>query len=83
MRRRGRKKDDSWLMGLILFVGAPVFLLMEHPVVFWLVFVPLAVLFVVSLIKFFTKGVSGIGDFVTAMLVLVVMGVALMIVCIP
>lgn len=83
MRRRGRKKDDSWLMGLILFVGAPVFLLMEHPVVFWLVFVPLALLFVVSLIKFFANGRNGIGDFVTAMLILVVMGIALMIVCMP
>lgn len=66
-----------------VILGIIVFLLMEHALVFWLVFVPLAVLFVVSLIKFFTKGVSGIGDFVTAMLVLVVMGVALMIVCIP
>ena len=70
-------------MPFIIILGIIAFLLMEHAVVFWLVFVPLALLFVVSLIKFFTKGTSGIGDFVTAMLILVVMGVALMIVCIP
>ena len=36
---------------LIFLVGVPLFLLFEHPVIFWLVLVPIAVL---SIIRFLT-----------------------------
>lgn len=70
-------------MWFFLLLGAIVFLIMQHPVVFWVVFVPLALMFVASLLNFFRKGVSGLGDFATALIILGVMVVALMIVCAP
>ena len=36
---------------LVFLVGVPLYLLFEHPVIFWLIFVPIAV---VSIIKFIT-----------------------------
>ena len=70
----------TWFLFLL---GAIVFLLMEHAVVFWIVFVPLALLFVVSLLKFFNNGRAGVKNFAFAMFIVAVMVVALMIVCIP
>ncbi len=81
----GRRKNRSGgcSMGFLFVLGAIIFLIMEHPVVFWLVFVPLAISFVVYLLKFIKGGRSGLGHFATAMFILVVMVVVLMIVCIP
>ena len=70
-------------MWFFLLLGAILFLIMEHTVVFWIVFVPLALLFVVSLVKFFSDGRSGVKDLVTAMCILAGTVVVLMIVCIP
>ena len=70
-------------MWFFLLLGAIVFLIMQHPIVFWVVFVPLALMFVAFLVNFFRKGVSGLVDFATALIILGVMVVALMIVCIP
>lgn len=36
---------------LIIVVGVPIFLLMEHPVIFWLIFLPLVV---IGIVKFIT-----------------------------
>ena len=55
--RRKRSKFDGRLVPLALVIGFPVFLLMEHPVLFWWVLVPLSVIFIVSLVKWF-KGDS-------------------------
>ena len=71
-------------MAVFIFIlGIIAFLLMGHMIVFWCVFVPLAILFIASLAIFLKKGSLGIGSFVTAMITLVVMVVALLIVCIP
>ena len=71
-------------MWFFLILGAIVFLIMEHSVVFWVVFVPLILFFLASLAGFFKKGgTSGVKDFIAAMVILVVMIVVLMIVCIP
>lgn len=55
MSRRGRKKDDSWLIGLVLIVGVPVYLLMVHPLIFFLVFLPLTILGILKLINWLKK----------------------------
>ena len=81
MSRRGKKKDDSWLIGLVLLVGAPLYLIMEHPLIFWLVFVPLTVILVCLVVQWFKKG--RLSDFVAAFIVAFIMLIALMIVCIP
>ena len=70
-------------MWFVIIMGILAFLLMAHPVVFWLAFVPLGLVFVTSLYKFFTRGTRGLGDFATAMCALVFMVIALMVVCIP
>ena len=70
-------------MWFFLILGVILFLIMEHPIVFWIVFVPLAIFFFASLFKFLSKGVAGLKDFAAAMVILVMMVVALMIVCIP
>ena len=68
---------------LCIILGIIVFLLMVHPVVFWVVFVPLVILFVVSMVKFFRDGGLGLKHYVMAFVALAAMVVALLIVCIP
>ena len=80
-RRTGKNKNDSWLMGLILLVGAPLYLIMEHPFVFWLVFVPLTIILVFLVVAWFRKG--GLSNLVAALVVALMMLIALVIVCIP
>ena len=71
-------------MAVFCFIlGIVVFLIMVHPVVFWCVFLPLALIFVLSLVKFLRDGGIGLKHFVTAMTVLGIMVVVLLIVCIP
>jgi hypothetical protein len=55
MSRRGRKKDDSWMFGLIIFVGVPLFLLMVHPLIFFFVFVPLVALVIIKILEWLKK----------------------------
>ena len=55
MSRRGRKKDDSWLIGFVLIVGVPVYLLMVHPLIFFLVFVPLVTLAIIGFVRWLKK----------------------------
>ena len=70
-------------MAVFMFIlGIIAFLLMVHPILFWCVFVPLALLFVALLLGFFKKGTRGLGNFAAAMIVLVVMIAALLIVSI-
>ena len=66
-----------------IILGIIVFLIMVYPVVFWCVFLPLAVLFVVSLVKFFKDGSIGLNHFITALSILAVMTVVLLFLCIP
>ena len=67
-------------MWFFFLLGAIVFLIMEHTLLFWVLFVPLGISFVVYLLKFFREGRLGIGHFFTAMFILVAMVVALWIV---
>ena len=55
MSSRGRKKDNSWLIPWAFILGVPMFLLMVHPLIFFLVFVPLVIVFLVNLIKWLKK----------------------------
>ena len=55
MSRRGGKKNDSWILGWIILLGVPTFLLMVHPLIFFLVFVPLVIVFLINLIKWLKK----------------------------
>lgn len=40
---------------LVFLVGVPLFLLMEHPLIFWLIFVPIAVLGIIRFIIWLKK----------------------------
>ena len=53
---RGGKNANAGLFGLIVLVGIPLFLLMEHPLVFWCVFVPLVLILVIAMVKWITTG---------------------------
>lgn len=68
-------------MWFFLILGAIVFLMMEHALVFWIVFVPLALMFIVFLVKWL-KGEGG-DNALASVFALIAMVVALMIVCIP
>ena len=70
-------------MPFIIVMGILLFLLMEHALVFWLLFVPLAILFVAYLCGWFKTGglpLSGLG---MALLILVIMVIVVMVVSIP
>ena len=70
-------------MPFIIILGIIAFLLMEHAVIFWLVFVPLAILFVVFMVKWLNGTGFGVSDLVMAGIVAIIIVVALLIVCIP
>ena len=71
-------------MAIFCFIlGAILFLIMFHPIAFWLVFVPLILLFIACLLGFFKKGKSGLGNYAAAMVIFVIMIFALVIVCVP
>ena len=53
---KGSGKTSAGLFGLIFVVGVPLFLLMEHPWVFWCAFVPLALILVIATVKWITTG---------------------------
>ena len=40
---------------LIIFVGVPLYLLMEYPVIFWVIFVPVALLGIIKFIAWLKK----------------------------
>lgn len=52
---RRKKSDDSGLIGFAFIIGTPLFLLMVHPFIFWLVFVPLVVLGIIKFITWLKK----------------------------
>lgn len=45
-----KNKSDYGLIILAFIIGVPVFLAIENPVVFWVIFMPIAVYFVTKLI---------------------------------
>ena len=64
-------------------LGIIAFLLMAHSVVFWLVFVPLGIVFIISLVKWFNRGGLGMSNILVCATSLILMVVTLLIVCIP
>lgn len=52
---RRKKEDNTGIIMLVFLVGVPLYLLMEHPLIFWLVLVPLVVLGVTKFIKWLKK----------------------------
>lgn len=51
-----RRSDVTWVewMG-IFFIGGGLYLFFEHPLIFWLIALPLTVLLIGSLIKWLSK----------------------------
>lgn len=64
-------------MWVIVVLGIIAFLLMEHTVAFWLVFVPLALLFVLSILYFLKNQRAGLSDLLTIIVILAGIVVAL------
>jgi hypothetical protein len=52
---RRRKSSDEGLIVLALVLGIPIFLLMVYPIIFWLVFLPLAVILIMRFIGWLKK----------------------------
>ena len=53
-----KKNEGQMTTGILLFcllVGLPVYLLMEKPTIFWLVFVPIAAVVIVLIVKWFKR----------------------------
>ena len=50
-----RKSDGIGLIVLAFVIGVPVFLLMEHPIIFWSIFVPIVVFGIVKFITWLKK----------------------------
>ena len=46
---------SAGLVLLVFLVGVPLFLLFEHPLIFWLIFVPIAVLTIIKFITWLKK----------------------------
>ena len=68
-------------MWIIWVLAIIVFLIMEHSLVFWLVFVPLGLLLLLSIAGFFKKGRSGLSNLFLTMVLFVVIIIALVIIC--
>lgn len=70
-------------MWLAIILGIIAFLLMEHPVAFCLIFVPLGIILVQNAVGFL-KGKGGvIGRIIASVIVIILMIIVLLIVCIP
>ena len=54
-----RNKPSGCLILSVFMIGFPIFLLMEHPVAFWLICLPASLIFIVCLVKWFDGGSRG------------------------
>ena len=79
----GRHGSYSSLTGFVVVLSVAIFLLRENPVVFWLVFIPLALLFIFFTVHFLAGRGAHIGSFLAALAILVVMVAALVVVATP
>ena len=70
-------------MWFFIILGIIAFLLFEHALVFWIVFVPLMLLFIASIVKFFKGSTSGITNLAASITIFIGMILILVIVCIP
>ena len=67
-------------MWFIIVLAVIVFLVMEHPIAFWLVFVPLGLLFILSIIGLFNSKRAGLSNVVTPSMLLIVIIIALVLI---
>ena len=71
-------------MKFIIVMGIILFLLMEHPVAFWTVFVPLTFFCLLYLFQFLRSGTAeGVKHLITAIVFFVVIVISFLIVCAP
>jgi hypothetical protein len=66
-----------WILIILVIIA---FLLMEHPIAFWLILVPLGLMFILSLMGFFKSKRAGLSELTIAMVLLVAFVVALVII---
>ena len=69
------------IIGFIL--GIIAFLLMEHPIAFWCVFVPLVIVFIIAVVNFLTGRRGHIGNLLMVLVVFLAMIVAIVVVATP
>ena len=67
-------------MAFAIILGIILFLIMEHPVALWLIFIPLALIFIISSVQLFTNRRGAMGNIVTIMVTFVLMIGALVVV---
>ena len=66
---------------IIVILGIIAFLAMEHPIALWLVFVPLAVLLIITIVAWLKNSRARLSGLITSMFILALMVVALLFVC--
>ena len=67
-------------MWFIIVLSVIVFLVMEHPIALWFIFVPLALLLLLSIVGFFKNQRAGLSDLFLIMVILFIIIVALILV---
>ena len=55
MSRRGGSKPDGCLLTVVCIIGIIMFFLMEHPVIFWLIVVPIVTFVIIKFITWLKK----------------------------
>lgn len=68
-------------MWFIVILGIIAFLIMEHPVIFWCVFIPLAVMFIITMAGWLGGNRGRLSGLLSAMGILAIMVFALLWVC--
>lgn len=55
LMRRGNQPDGC-LLTLVCIIGVIAFLVIEHPLFFWLIFLPIAAVLIIGFITWLKKG---------------------------
>ena len=78
---RGRRRKEPWGCGgvLAILLGGALFFLMEHPVLFFAVFVPLIILLVAFIVKFCNPRNWKISDFLMIWIILLIIIIVIVI----
>ena len=68
-------------MWIVIVLGIIAFLAMEHPIALWLVFVPLAALFIITMVGWLKNSKARFSGLIWALFILAIIVVALLFVC--
>ena len=68
-------------MWIVIILGIIAFLAMEHPVALGFVFVPLAALFIITMIAWLKNNKAGLSGLIWALFILAIIVAALLFVC--